>query len=84
MRRISFYAVAALVILGLLIQLIPYGRDHTNPPVKAEPAWDRPLTRSLAQAACLDCHSNRSLWTQYVMYSPLLSVQISRGPLTTW
>jgi hypothetical protein len=31
-----------LGVLGtfLVIQLVPYGRDHTNPPVLGEPTWD--------------------------------------------
>ena len=30
------------VLLGgfLVIQVVPYGRDHDNPPVVAEPSWD--------------------------------------------
>ena len=36
-----------IVLLG--IQLVPYGRAHTNPPVTAEPAWDRAQTRELAR-----------------------------------
>ena len=30
------------VALFVLIQAIPYGRDHPNPPVLKEPAWDSP------------------------------------------
>lgn len=71
MRRIILYAIGAFVILGLLIQLIPYGRDHTNPPVEAEPQWDRPQTRNLAQAACFDCHSNETVWPWYSNIAPV-------------
>jgi hypothetical protein len=39
---------AAFVVL---IQVVPYGRDHTNPPVHVEPAWDSPRTRELAVRA---------------------------------
>lgn len=53
--------IAALVVF-ILIQLIPYGRNHTNPPVTAEPAWDSPQTRTLAVRACFDCHSNQTTW----------------------
>ena len=49
----------ALVCLAL-IQLIPYGHDHVNPPVIKEPAWDSPSTRVLAKRACFDCHSNET------------------------
>lgn len=52
------------------IQLVPYGRDHTNPPVVVEPRWDRPSTRELAVRACFDCHSNESVWPWYSHVAP--------------
>ena len=58
---------AALV----LAQLVPYGRDHTNPPVVAEPAWDHPATRALAVRACFDCHSNQTKWPWYSHVAPM-------------
>jgi mono/diheme cytochrome c family protein len=63
----------ALVIVGLFvaIQLVPYGRDHTNPPVTAEPAWDTPQTRELASTACFDCHSNETVWPWYTNVAPM-------------
>ena len=48
----------AVVILAVAIQLVPYGRNHTNPPVVKEPEWNSPETRALAVRACFDCHSN--------------------------
>ena len=61
-----------LSLLGafLLIQVIPYGRDHTNPPITAEPAWDSPSTRLLVAAACFDCHSNEAAWPWYTSVAP--------------
>ena len=41
----------------LAIQLVPYGRDHGNPPLASEPPWDSPVTLVLAKQACFDCHS---------------------------
>jgi mono/diheme cytochrome c family protein len=71
MRRISI--AAALVGVGVLlaIQLVPYGRNHTNPPVTAEPGWDRPQTRALAARACYDCHSNETVWPWYSTIAPV-------------
>lgn len=59
--------------LGLLIviQLVPYGRDHSNPAVVAEPAWDSPQTRELAVRACFDCHSNETIWPWYSNVAPV-------------
>jgi len=56
--------------LMLLIQVVPYGRDHSNPPVTAEPAWDTPATRDLAVRACYDCHSNEVEWPWYSNVAP--------------
>jgi hypothetical protein len=71
MRRLLGGA-AAVLILGLLaIQLVPYGRDHSNPPVTGEPAWDSPRTRELAVTACFDCHSNETQWPWYSNIAPI-------------
>jgi len=61
-----------LGVLGtfLVIQLVPYGRDHTNPPVAGEPIWDAPATRALAKQACFDCHSNETEWPAYASIAP--------------
>ncbi len=56
-----------IVIVGafFLIQLVPYGRQHANPPVQSEPNWDSPQTRALASTACFDCHSNEVDWSPW-------------------
>jgi hypothetical protein len=56
-KVIGVLALAA-VLLFVAIQLVPFGRQHTNPPVVQEPAWDSPQTRELTRRACFDCHSN--------------------------
>ena len=61
----------ALVIGGLIIQFVPYGRDHTNPSVVAEPRWDSPKTRELFMRACGDCHSNETKWPWYSRVAPI-------------
>jgi hypothetical protein len=60
--------VAGLALFGL-IQLIPYGHNHTNPPVVQEPNWDA-QTRAIAQKACFDCHSNEVVWPWYSNIAP--------------
>lgn len=63
---------AGIVLAALLlIQLVPYGRDHDNPPVRVEPTWDSPRTRDLAVRACFDCHSNETEWPWYSNIAPL-------------
>lgn len=60
-----------LVLSFLLIQLIPYGHDRTNPAVVREPAWDSPRTRALFFEACRDCHSNETTWPWYSGIAPV-------------
>lgn len=66
-RRIGL----VLLVLLVVIQVVPYGRSHTNPPVTAEPAWDAPGTRELAVRACFDCHSNETVWPWYTNVAPM-------------
>lgn len=64
--------VAVVLLVGLLlIQLVPYGRDHNNPPVASQPQWDSEVTRELVVAACYDCHSNETVWPWYSNVAPM-------------
>ena len=69
-KKIVLYAVLAIVAVLLLIQLVPYGRDHSNPPVVQEPVWDSPQTEALVRSACYDCHSNEVVWPLYSNIAP--------------
>ena len=60
-----------LVAVFLLIQIVPYGRDHDQPPVSAEPDWDSARTRELAVNTCFDCHSNETEWPWYSNVAPV-------------
>ena len=60
-----------LGVIVLVIQVVPYGRDHTNPALRVEPAWDTPHTRELAVRACFDCHSNETVWPWYSNIAPI-------------
>jgi hypothetical protein len=72
-RTLKALAVGLASIVGmfLLLQLVPYGRTHSNPRSGAEPAWDSPRTRELAVRACFDCHSNHTKWPWYANVAPL-------------
>lgn len=63
--------LGALVGLFGVIQLVPYGRTHSNPPTVQEPAWDSLRTRELAVRACFDCHSNETHWPWYANVAPM-------------
>jgi len=64
------------IILGLLafflvIQVVPYGREHINPKVVNEPHWDSSKTRALFMRACGNCHSNETKWPMYSNIAPI-------------
>ncbi|GAB4497283.1 MAG: hypothetical protein OHK0052_08610 [Anaerolineales bacterium] len=69
-KIVLFIFGGALVLFGL-IQLVPYGRNHTNPPVVQEPNWSSPEVRALAQRACFDCHSNETVYPWYSNIAPV-------------
>ena len=71
LQRFVIRGFGALAVLLVAIQFVPYGRDHTNPPVLAEPAWDSPQTRALFVRACADCHSNQTVWPWYSNVAPV-------------
>jgi mono/diheme cytochrome c family protein len=71
MKRFLTWLLTGLLFFFVVAQLVPYGRDHDNPPVAAEPAWDTPATRELARRACFDCHSNETHWPWYSNVAPL-------------
>ncbi len=66
-----FKILLGVIAVGVLIQFVPFGHDHTNPPVVKEPAWDSPQTRALAKRACFDCHSNETTWRWYTNVAPV-------------
>lgn len=68
--RATRIAAASMAVMAA-IQLVPYGRDHDNPPVGREPVWDRAETRALAGRACFDCHSNETTWPWYANVAPV-------------
>jgi len=68
--KITLWVVIALVAVFGLIQLVPYGRDHTNPPVTNEYQWKSAEAKAVAQQACYDCHSNETVWRWYHDIAP--------------
>jgi hypothetical protein len=70
LKKLIVLGVLGVTAIILLIQLIPYGRAHANPPVVKEPQWNTPETRSLAVRACFDCHSNETVWPWYSSVAP--------------
>lgn len=65
----TFAATAAIALV--VMQAVPYGRDHTNPPVIGEPEWATPETRELMVRACYACHSNEVEHPWYSNVAPM-------------
>lgn len=80
----SRWAIVLTAMGALFVgaQLVPYGRDHGNPPAVLEPAWDSPATRDMARRACFDCHSNETRWPAYASIAPgswLVQYDVTEG-----
>jgi hypothetical protein len=70
-KTILKWVVITLVLVFGAIQLVPYGRDHTNPKVTQEAPWQNAQARSIAEKACYDCHSNETKWPWYSWVAPV-------------
>ena len=69
--KIIGFFIGITIVLFVLIQFVPYGKDHTNPPVVSEPNWDSQQTRDYAKRSCFDCHSNETIWPWYSNIAPV-------------
>ncbi len=69
-RTIKFVLLGALALF-LLIQLVPYGRSHANPPVTQAAKWPPGKGEQLAEQSCYDCHSNLTKWRAYSNVAPV-------------
>ena len=70
-RRIALWTIVGLVALFVVIQFVPYGRDHT---AKAAPnpfQWSAPAAEAIARESCYDCHSNETKWWWGVKIAPM-------------
>ena len=70
-KKLLIYIPLTTLGLVAVAQVVPYGRDHDNPPVVSEPRWDSTATRTLAKRACFDCHSNETTWPWYSNVAPV-------------
>jgi len=65
------FVAAFIGVVFIGIQFVPYGHDHTNPPVTQGPKWDSPQTQKLMRSACMDCHSDETIWPWYSNIAPV-------------
>jgi mono/diheme cytochrome c family protein len=72
-RRLSRWirwGVLGVLAVFVLIQFVPYGRDHANPSVTQAAAFAPGPGLELARGACFDCHSNETEWPWYTNIAP--------------
>jgi mono/diheme cytochrome c family protein len=69
-KKYFWILVVGAIGLLLLIQLIPFGHNRTNPAVVSEPNWSSPEARALVKEHCFQCHSNETNWTWYANIAP--------------
>ena len=62
--------IGAALVVFVLIQFIPFGHEHINPPTVSEPQWSSPEARALVKESCFQCHSNETNWTWYSNIAP--------------
>ena len=68
-RRLRPWLLAGLVVfVGL--QLVPYGREHPNPPVTRAAPWPDGRAAAIAESSCAACHSNTTSWPWYSYVAP--------------
>ena len=68
-RTVILVLGALLGVFGL-IQLVPYGHDHTDPPVTAPFKWTSTQAEAIAKRSCYACHSNQTNWWWAIKIAP--------------
>jgi hypothetical protein len=82
----KFLVIFLVTIFSIffLLQLIPYGRNHQNPPVTNPVQWTDTQAEKIARRACYDCHSNETVWPWYANIAPgswLIQRDVDEGRL---
>ena len=68
--RTALWVIGALVAVFILIQFVPFGRDHTNPPATNPFRWTSSQAKAIARRSCYDCHSNHTRYWWAVDIAP--------------
>lgn len=71
LRKVATVGGAGLLLVGGIIQLVPYGWTRTNPAVTAEAPWPDAASEAIARESCYSCHSNETDWPAYSYVAPM-------------
>ncbi|WP_436795358.1 heme-binding domain-containing protein [Actinospongicola halichondriae] len=63
--------IGIVLFVALAMQFVPYGWDHSNPPVVDPVRWPSAEAERVARASCYDCHSNETEWPIYSYVAPM-------------
>jgi Haem-binding domain len=81
-RVIVLRTVLVAGVLLVLMQFVPYGWAHDNPPVVSDAPWPDAASESIARESCYSCHSNETQWPIYSYVAPmswLVRYDVDRG-----
>lgn len=70
-RVVVFRTLLVTAVLFVLIQFVPYGWGHDNPPVVSEAPWPDAASERIARTSCYSCHSNETDWPIYSYVAPM-------------
>jgi hypothetical protein len=73
--------VGLALVVGVM-QLVPYGWSHDNPPVISDAPWPNASSERIARVSCYSCHSNETDWPIYSYVAPvswLVRYDVDRG-----
>jgi mono/diheme cytochrome c family protein len=70
-RRALKLGSLGLVALLVLIQLVPYGRAHSDPSPSRQVRFSSAGVQRLFDGACADCHSDHTSWPLYSNVAPV-------------
>jgi hypothetical protein len=71
LRTHVLHVVLVLAAVFLVLQLIPYGWTHSNPPVTSAAPWPDAESEAVARQSCYSCHSNETDWPAYSYVAPM-------------
>ena len=71
LRTHVLHVVLVLAAVFLVLQLIPYGWKHSNPPVTSAAPWPDAESEAIARQSCYSCHSNETDWPAYSYVAPM-------------
>jgi hypothetical protein len=81
-RTVVMRTGLVVAVVLVLMQLVPYGWAHDNPPVIRDAPWPDAASEQIARVSCYSCHSNETEWPIYSYVAPmswLIRSDVERG-----